>query len=196
LNPYWVVLDNLKSTGVQYIEPLLSWYFHSPTHLRKTEYGFQSEEPTGILIMSAQQQLATRSGKGYAAYSPEYQFGKNREIDWIAFDQKSHIGEQRFGVLLYPYKDQTSNKEEPRVRFREVTANHYVVETGTFADHLYFLNQPYDGGGVATDAVFLWVRYKDSKPERYSVTQGSYLRLRGSVIFSRENKTDSEGRVN
>lgn len=199
---YWVVLDDLKSAREG---ETLSWYFHSPTRLQKTPNGFQSQEPVGILIMPAEEGLATRVGKGFASYSPEFQFGKNKEIDWIAFDQKSQLGEQEFAVLLYPfvvssvepYQNQapTVKTQEISVKFRTVAANHYVVETKTFADHLYFLNQPYDDGEVATDALFLLVRYREGKPECYSLTQGSYLRLKGEMIFSAGSRTDSEGRV-
>jgi hypothetical protein len=191
---YFLILDDVKSDR----EGLtLSWYLHSPTELEEKSNGFQSRDSVGCRIISAPKPFGTRSGKGFAAFSREYQFGKNLQIDWIAFDHKSVRGEQRLGVLLYPFDHlhSTDAGEESKVELQNPSKTHYIIKIGNLADHIYLANESYDDGDVSTNAVLLWVRFKDGSPVLYSMVQGSYLKVGGKTVLSGERKSDAEGQI-
>ncbi len=183
---YWVVFDRLKGEKDGYT---LSWYFHSPTQLIPSGIGFRSSSSPGILVLPANAGLDTRIGRGFASSTEDRTPGKTQKIEWIAFDQKTAAKATcEFNVLLYPF-----SSDVPRLEFTGNSAQHCVVRTSEFTDHLYLPSVSYDDGEVATDAVFLVIHEETGEPMTFSLVEGTYLNYKGKSVWFSRVKSSAEG---
>jgi hypothetical protein len=182
---YWLVVDQLdcKKEG-----DTLSWYFHSPTVLKPHGQGYQSSASPGILVLPAKNPIGTRTGTGMAARTRDLFPGKTEQINWIAFDQLAVSGTaNNIAVLLYPFRD-----SPPSATISVVSSGHYQVNTTDVTDDLYFLAAPHKNDEVATDASFVLIRRQQGIPDRFSLVEGTYLRLRGREVWKSAVRTSVE----
>jgi hypothetical protein len=114
--------------------------------------------------------------------------GKTEQINWVAFDQLAVSGPaNEIAVLLYPFKSSPSS-----VTISVVSTSHYQVNTADGTDDLYYLTAPLRNEEVATDASFLFIRRQQGKPDRFSLVDGTYLRLRGGEVWKSNVRTSVE----
>jgi hypothetical protein len=182
---YWVVVDQMecKKGG-----DTLSWYFHSPTPLAPLGRGYRSSGWPGILVMPASTAMSSRMGKGMAASTRDLTPGKTEQINWITFDDLATPGSaNNIPVLLYPFKDSL-----PTATFTTITDNHYRVASPGMIDDLYYLPASRKNEEVDTDASFLLVRRQQGGPDRFSLVEGTYLRLRGKEVWRSVGRTSTE----
>jgi hypothetical protein len=123
-----------------------------------------------------------------AASTHDLRPGKTEEINWIAFDQSATPGPANtIAVLLYPFKD-----SPPSATLSAISESHYRITTPGVQDDLYYLTAPIKTDEVATDASFLLIRHPQGAPDRFSLVEGTYLRLRGKEVWRSTDRTSVE----
>jgi len=182
---YWIVVDQMSCTKGG---DTLSWYFHSPSALVSHGQGYRSSSSPGILVLPANNPMSSRTGTGMAASTRDLTPGKTEQINWIAFDQLAMPGPANtIAVLLYPFKDLP-----PSVKLSTISDGHYQVTSPGVTDDLYCLAAPIKKNGVDTDASFLLIRCQEDTPDRFSLVQGTYLRLGGKEVWRSADRASVE----
>ena len=182
---YWVVLDQMdcKKGG-----DTLSWYFHSPTVLVPHGSGYQSLTSPGILVIPAQNSMRSRTGTGMSASTRDLTPGKTERINWIAFDHMATPGSANdIAVLLYPFRDSS-----PSVALSPIADGHYRVTSPQATDDLYYPSGTFDDSEVATDASFLFIRHRQGEVDRFSIVEGTYLRVHGKTVWKSAKRSSAE----
>lgn len=182
---YWVVVDQMdcKKGG-----DTLSWYFHSPTVLMPHGNGYQSSTSPGVLVVPAENSMSSRTGTGMAASTHNLTPGKTEQINWIAFDRLAAPGSaNRIAVLLYPFKDLS-----PSATLSAISDGHYRVTSPHATDDLYYPTGTFDDAEIATDASFLVIRHPQGKDDQFSIVEGTYLRVRGKVVWKSAKRSSAE----
>jgi hypothetical protein len=59
-------------------------------------------------------------------------------------------------------------------------------------DDLYYLTTPLKNDEVETDASFLLIRHQLTGSDRFSLVQGSYLRVHGKEVWTSADRTSVE----
>jgi len=186
---YWVVLDQIKCEKGG---DTLSWYLHTPTRLVRFRGGYRSSTAPGILILPDTSELRSRTGKCTAASTDDLTPGKTQEIEWVAYDQQAAASSTReFSILLYPFK-----VGMPDVNFGRLAKEHFCVQGPSFRDDLYVPALAYDDGEIATDAVFLLIHREDGQAARFSLVNGTFVKVKGRMVWKSSIKTSAEGELN
>ncbi len=182
---YWVIVDQMDCTKGG---DTLSWYFHSPTTLVPHGGGYRSSDSPGILVLPAKGPMSSRTGTGMAASTHDLTPGKTEQINWIAFDQLGTPGPANtIAVLLYPFQN-----APPAATLSKVSDGHYRVTYTGVTDDLYYLNAPIKSDEIDTDASFILIRRQAEAPVRFSLVQGTYLRLDGKDVWKSADRTSVE----
>ena len=182
---YWVVVDQMNCENAG---DTLSWYFHSPTNLIPHGTGYQSSESPGILVLPANTSISSRTGTGMAASTRDFTPGKTEQIDWIAFDKISTSGSgNHFAVLLYPFKEKPQS-----MTFTAISDGHFRLSSSSATDDLYYLTSSFKDDEIATDALFLLLRRAHGQPDRFSLVQGTYLRIHGKEVWKSGDRASVE----
>jgi hypothetical protein len=123
-----------------------------------------------------------------AASAHELMPGKTESTNWIAFDQATTSGAaNRIAVLLYPFKDAPAS-----AALSTISDCHYRVTRSGSTDDLYYLNGPFEDSDVATDASFLILRRGQGQNDRFSLVDGTYLRVHGKNVWTSSVRTSAE----
>jgi hypothetical protein len=164
----------------------LSWYFHSPTELTIGAAGrVSSASGPGVLLMEAwpDRLSGVRKGQGMCSLA---QFGGYRQIDWIAYEKLSSLGDDnRFAVLMLPF-----SKTPPAVEFtglpsppgtaalrlrRDQTTDILVFGTD---QRLVLLEDR-----LVTDGALAWIREDGQGQRRGTVVGGETLTWDGRAVL-------------
>jgi hypothetical protein len=182
---YWLVVDRMNCSKEG---DTLSWYFHSPTTLLPVAPGYRSATAPGVLLVPASP-MRSRTGMGMAASTKELVPGKTELINWISFDQVSRPGPgNTIAVLVVPFKDAA-----PAATLSAISDQHYVAVVSDFRDDIYLPKAPFSDAGIESDASCLLIRHRNGERDRFSLVDGTYLRVRGKDIVRSAKRTSVEG---
>ncbi len=185
---YWILLDDLKCEKKG---DTLSWYFHTPTPLERDGWMFHSTGQPGILIYPLKGGESPRTGTSMASSTSDLTPGKTESIHWIAFDQITNAAStMRYNVLLYPHRGQ-----RVPVEYSAMSETHFRISSPEGVDDLYVSSASTRDGEVETDAQVLLVCREGNLTVRYSLIDGTYLRVRGKQVWSSTNRVAAEGIV-
>ena len=183
---YWVVLDNLKCEKGG---DTLSWYFHTPTTLLHDEHGYHSDGQPGIIVYPLTGGRSSRTGTSMASSTSDLTPGKTEQINWIAFDQISEPASTiHYNILLFPFRDHRTN-----VEYAAVSKTHFRVTLSGETDDLYVSNGLMKEGGIETDASVLLLHREGDKTIRFSLVDGTYLRVGSRQLWNSRERTAAEG---
>jgi hypothetical protein len=117
--------------------------------------------------------------------------GKTEQINWIAFDQISKAAStMQYNVLLFPYRDQHTP-----VEYVALSETHFRIKSPEGVDDLYVSAGLTRDGEIETDAPVLLLHREGNQPVRYSLVDGTYLRVRGKQVWSSTKRVAAEGFV-
>lgn len=185
---YWVMLDDLKCKKGG---DTLSWYYHTPVTLVRDGQGYHSTGQPGIVICPLTGGGNPRTGTSMASSTSDFTPGKTERINWIAFDQLSRPDSSSlYNVLLFPYR-----LDVPHIEYSAVSATHFRVKTPEGVDDLYVSSGLISDEEVETDAHVLILHRDGNQSLRYSLVDGTYLRMSGKKIWSSKNTCAAEGVV-
>lgn len=185
---YWLIVDSLASGSEG---DTLSWYLHSPEHLVPYENGFRTTGSPGLALLPATRGWATRRGTGMAASTENLTPGTTQENNWIAFDQRTAAGAtQTFSVLLYPF--QTSG-DTPACS--TPAPGHVRIATGHRTDDILFPSQLTNGGDVESDAIVVLISREGTQPDRFTVLEATWLKMKGKTIWTSSLRTSADGTI-
>lgn len=185
---YWVVLDEAQCRKGG---DTLSWYFHTPaTPVRDGREYYCAGEP-GLLVYPLTGGDTPRVGTSMAASTSDFTPGKTQRINWIAFDQMSKAAStMRYNVLLYPFRNQRA-----AVEYTAVSETHFRITSREGTDDLYISTGLTGDGEIETDASVLLLHREGNQPVRYSLVNGTYLRVHGMKVWSSTQRVSAEGIV-
>ncbi len=185
---YWILLDDLKCEKKG---DTLSWYFHTPSPLVRDGWMFHSTGRPGILIYPLKGGESPRTGTSMASSTSDLTPGKTESIHWIAFDQITNAAStMQYNVLLYPHRGQRAP-----VEYSAMSETHFRISSPEGVDDLYVSSASTRDGEVETDAQVLLVCREGNQTVRYSLVDGTYLRVRGKQVWSSTKRVAAEGIV-
>jgi len=185
---YWVILDDLKCENGG---DTLSWYFHTPTTLVPEGRGYHSTGLPGILVYPISGGEHLRTGTSMASSTSDLTPGKTERINWVAFDQISEAARTiQYNVLLFPYREQRTP-----VEYAAISDTHFRVRSSDGVDELYVSSGLTRDGEVETDASVLLLHRAGNQTIHYSLVDGTYLRVRGTQVWSSPTRVAAEGIV-
>jgi hypothetical protein len=183
---YWVILDDLKCEKGG---DTLSWYFHTPTTLVSAGQGYHSTAQPGILVYPLTGGESPRTGTSMASSTSDLTPGKTERINWVAFDQISKIaGTLQYNVLLFPYRNGFTQTE-----YSAVSGTHFRVKGPEGSDDLYVSSAGVNDGEIETDAPVLVFHREGNQAIRYSLVDGTYLRVHRKQVWSSTKRIAAEG---
>ncbi|MDP2886718.1 MAG: alginate lyase family protein [Ignavibacteria bacterium] len=185
---YWLILDDVKCEKGG---DTLSWYFHTPTTLVRDGREYHSTGQPGILVYPLTGGESPRTGTSMASSTSDLTPGKTEEINWIAFDQISRAAKTlQYNVLLFPYRDQRTPIEHTAI-----SETHFRIKSPEGVDDLYVSSGLTSDGEIETDAPVLLLHREGNQTVRYSLVDGTYLRVGGKQIWSSTKRVAAEGIV-
>ena len=183
---YWVILDDLKCEKGG---DTLSWYFHTPTSLVRDGHEYYSTGQPGMLIYPLAGGGSPRTGTSMASSTSDLTPGKTEQINWIAFDQISKAAStMKYNVLLFPYRHEITS-----VKYSAISGTHFRLQSPEGSDDLYVPSESTREGEIETDALVLVMHHEGNQTVRYSLVDGTYLRVRGKQVWSSTKQVSAEG---
>jgi hypothetical protein len=185
---YWVILDDVKCEKGG---DTLSWYFHTPTTLVRDGQMYHSTGQPRICIYPLTGGESPRTGTSMASSTSNLTPGKTEQINWITFDQISKAAStMQYNILLFPYPDQRA-----RVEYAALSETHFRIKSPDGIDDLYVSSGLTRDGEIETDAPVLLLHREGNQAVRYSLVDGTYLRVRGTQVWSSAKRVAAEGIV-
>jgi hypothetical protein len=115
--------------------------------------------------------------------------GKTERINWVAFDQISKVaGTLQYNVLLFPYRNGFTQTE-----YSAVSGTHFRVKAPEGSDDLYVSSAGANDGEIETDAPVLVLHREGNQAIRYSLVDGTYLRVHRKQVWSSTKRIAAEG---
>ena len=183
---YWVILDELRCEREG---DTLSWYLHSPTELMRTADGFCSERGPGIVVQPIEGGGHFRTGTGMASSTSDLTPGKTEQIGWISFDQITQASStMRYSILLYPFRDRS---ESPSCE--AVSPTHVRLRWPGKVDDLFASDGKIQEGGIESDARVVLLHHEGTKATRFSLLNGTFLRIKGTPVWASPLRVSAEG---
>ena len=183
---YWVMLDHLKCEKGG---DTLSWYFHSPETLVCEERGYRTAGQPGIVISPLVGGTSSRTGTSMASSTRDLTPGATEQINWIAFDQISEPGRTTsYNILLFPFRDL-----RPAVEYAAISTTHFRVTYTGETDDLYVPSGVIAENGIESDASVLLLHREGGTTVRFSLVDGTYLRVGNNQLWHSQDRTSAEG---
>jgi hypothetical protein len=185
----WFLLDDLSGVGTHSLE----FFFHFPpdTRLRVEEHSCWAAKNDGRFLIIADPRVSLHAGGGeenpkQGWYSRDY---GHREPAPVLTGKTRCSVPARFPWILWP-----GAPDEARLRQVPGQRSAWILETSAQVDYFIFSHAigTQSNQRTATDADFAFLRQgRDSKMERMTLLEGSWLNLQGAPEFRSRGKFET-----